>query len=385
MACIMCGKEGPADDSGLCERCADKLKQLSGSSAGLLSVGPDALAQAKPSEAEDGDNGARGDAQAHLYESTSRIVFELGQSEAFKLRNPFSVETDPSENILVMDRPERGLYRVSLFSPDGQYQRTVLECQQGDAPDQLKHPKGIATDRNGNIYIPDAGNNRIQRFDGQGGSLGAIGRAGDAPGEFSYPCDVAVDDIGSLYVADTYNGRIQKLTPQGAVLMVIGHAPNGTETDAEQPPSDVLDEPLGVCVDADRNVFVTDTNHHRVVKFDPNGSPLLVFGTPPDGDADALRPGTLSYPCDIRVDDDAIIYVADNDNARVQKFDPRGTLLAVFAVHDVAPGSRTGGDVAIDAEGCLLIANATAHTVAKVELLDLSAPGEPGPDLQQEA
>jgi len=363
MPCAMCGKEGPVDDKGLCGACSAKLGELSDLSA-LMPGGAassDEIDVVSDSGELDTEAAVQDDAKAAG--ARSRVLFEMGQSDACTLRNPFSVALDPAGNILVMDRPARRMYRVAMFSPDGEFRRAVVECEQGNGPGQLKQPKGIAIDGNGNIYVPDAGNDRIQRFDGQGQPMGAIGRAGDGPAEFHYPCDVEIDDMGSVYVADTYNCRIQKLTPQGSLLLVIGEA-----DDASEP---LLDEPVGVTVDGEGNVYVADTNHHRMITFDAQGQQRLAFGH------EGIGPGEFTYPSDIRVDDDGLMYVADNDNLRVQKFDPTGAFLVEFALGE-ATGSRTGGDVAIDDDGCLLICNEVTHTVAKVELLDLSRPPSGG-------
>ena len=68
----------------------------------------------------------------------------------------------------------------------------------------------MATDGSGNVYVADAGNHRIQKFDASGTFLTAWGSYGSGDGQFAYPSGVATDASGNVYVADTDNHRIQK-------------------------------------------------------------------------------------------------------------------------------------------------------------------------------
>jgi DNA-binding beta-propeller fold protein YncE len=64
-------------------------------------------------------------------------------------------------------------------------------------------------DQDGNIYVPDIFNHRIQKFDKDGNFLVAWGTEGVGDGQFDKPFAVTVDDLGKIYVADTHNHRIQ--------------------------------------------------------------------------------------------------------------------------------------------------------------------------------
>lgn len=349
--CLVCGTEGPVNTHGFCETCAAKLKSMPAATSSYRAMTGSINGQ--PIEMS----------ESNTHATNSREVLQFGQSDKFRLRNPFSVTIDPWGNIMVMDRPVKGRYRIALFSPEGTYKRTFLECRQGHGPHELNHPKGVAIDLRGIVYIPDAGNNRIQTFDVQGTCLGAIGSSGEGHGQFTYPCDVEVDDIGILYVADTGNSRIQKLTPQGVPLLTIGWV--GDDDDDED--DSQLDEPMGVTIDKYGHILVADTNHHRVVEYDTEGHEILAFGK------EGKDLGQLSYPSDVRIGKDGTIYVADMDNYRVQTFDRKGTFLAAFALQGVS-GGIGGGDVAVDEDGYLLICNTSAHTVVLVELFDSLPP-----------
>lgn len=76
-------------------------------------------------------------------------------------------------------------------------------------------PADIAVDTEGNLYVLDSGNHRIQKFNRDGEHLVTLGRQGQGPGEFYFPSSLDIDSQGYLYVSDPNNQRIQILTPTG--------------------------------------------------------------------------------------------------------------------------------------------------------------------------
>ena len=86
-----------------------------------------------------------------------------------------------------------------------------------------------------------------------------------------------------------------------------------------------LDHPWGLAVDLLGNVFVADTNHHRIIKFDPYGYPILKFGKKGSGK------GRLYYPNAVAIDNYMErVYVVDTSNQRVSVFDLKGHFLFTF-------------------------------------------------------
>ena len=77
---------------------------------------------------------------------------------------------------------------------------------------------------------------------------------------------------------------------------------------------------MGVALDKAGNIYVADTNHHRIIKYDREGAQLFTFGQ------EGTRQGEMTLPSDVQVGDEGTLYVADRDNTRVQMFDPVGTL-----------------------------------------------------------
>ncbi|KPK89056.1 hypothetical protein AMJ80_10290 [bacterium SM23_31] len=83
---------------------------------------------------------------------------------------------------------------------------------------QLYLPNDVAVDGEGNIYVLDAGNYRVQKYDREGKFLASFGRKGQGPGEFERPLSLAIDRNGNLYIADQGKNRVIVLTPEGKEL-----------------------------------------------------------------------------------------------------------------------------------------------------------------------
>ncbi|MCP4727602.1 MAG: 6-bladed beta-propeller [bacterium] len=99
--------------------------------------------------------------------------------------------------------------------------RAIGDIESSDENYLFYMPSDIASDQDGNLYILDSGNHRIQIFYPDGNYAGTIGEEGQGPGEFKYPCSLDIDENGSLYVSDQGNFRIQILDPGGRSLKTI--------------------------------------------------------------------------------------------------------------------------------------------------------------------
>ena len=98
-------------------------------------------------------------------------------------------------------------FRIQIFDHKGVCLSSFGE--HGDASGKFARPKGIAVDREGNIYVADALFNTIQIFNKEGVFLYYFGRKGSGKGEFVMPSGLKIDDNGYIYVSDSYNNRIQ--------------------------------------------------------------------------------------------------------------------------------------------------------------------------------
>ena len=188
----------------------------------------------------------------------------------------------------------------------------------GSAPGQLSGPRGIAIAPNGELYVADAMNHRIQRFSADGlliskwGSFAAAPEGGAAPpGTFNEPWDVAVGPDGSVYVADTWNHRIQRFTAEGEYLSSFGSFGQTGEPSA-------FWGPRAIAIDNDGRLFVADTGNKRIAIFDAEGNSIGQFG------GFGLQLGGLDEPVGIDLDAEGRVYVADTWNQRIQVFEEVG-------------------------------------------------------------
>jgi DNA-binding beta-propeller fold protein YncE len=194
----------------------------------------------------------------------------------------------------------------------------------GAGEGQFAAPRNVAVAPNGNIYVADSGNHRIQVFDANRNFLFMWGEEGAGFGQFSEPWGIEIAPDGTVYVADTWNHRIQAFTEDGEFITSFGAFAN-VQADANAELGKFWG-PRDIAVDAQGNVYVTDTGNKRVQKFSPDGQPLAVWG------GGGIVPGAFEEPVGIDIDSQGNFYVADTWNHRIQKFDPNFTPLAQWDV-----------------------------------------------------
>jgi YYY domain-containing protein len=262
---------------------------------------------------------------------------------------------------------------------------------------QFNFPRGITSDAEGNFYVVDTHNLRIQKFDRDGKFVTMFGSKGNSDGQFlpfsdeaegTGPGGIAVDAAGNLYVADTWNHRVQKFDRDGKFLAQWGSFINMADASAtaDLDANRKFFGPRGVAIGPDGDVYVTDTGNKRVLIFGPDGSykRQISSGMSPTRfapDYPFNQPGELNEPIGIAVDNAGTVYVADTNNGRIQKFDATGKYVANWAVQagGWAPGPYLEPFLALDGAGNVYATAPTSKSVLKYsptgELL-----GQKGPE-----
>ena len=89
-------------------------------------------------------------------------------------------------------------------------------------PGDFSRPTGVAVDQDGNLYVCDTLNNRVEIFDADGKFVSAFGKAGDGPGYFARPKGIAIDSDGHIWVADGQQDRVQVFNKEAQLLITFG-------------------------------------------------------------------------------------------------------------------------------------------------------------------
>ncbi len=166
-------------------------------------------------------------------------------------------------------------------------------------------PRGIAFDADGNLIVADSGRDQIVRIARSGAYLGSIGTTGSANGEFQDPWDVAVDRQGNLWVVDRGNHRVQKFNlTTGAHITSFGVQGGGEGQ---------FESPSGIAFLSDGSGLVADTGNDRVQRRGLSGSFMQSIGGPGD------YPSRLYRPVDVAVDGERF-WVVERDGDRIQAF-----------------------------------------------------------------
>jgi hypothetical protein len=173
-----------------------------------------------------------------VFDASDHLVRQIGHKDFY----PVGVAVHGNE-LYVTDHKANHIEVFDRFS--GKSLRTIGSF--GQKPGQMVGPLGIATDDQGNIYVDDIINCRVQKFAPDGKLLGMFGFLGDHPGTFTRPKHIAVDHDGVIYVVDAAFQNVQMFDSQFRALLFFGN--NG-----DYPGS--MDLPAGICLhDGDLDLY----------------------------------------------------------------------------------------------------------------------------------
>ena len=154
------------------------------------------------------------------------------------------------------------------------YGQTNPDLSQSNIKDgKLKYPGHIAFDSFKNMYVIDATNYLIQKFDSNGNFILNWGSEGKQDGQFKCPYGIAVDSNNHVYVTDSCNQRIQIFDTDGKFISKWGKPGSGEGH---------LLSPAGIILDSDQNVYVVDDSRSSIQKFTKDGKFIAIWKTEND-------------------------------------------------------------------------------------------------------
>jgi uncharacterized protein (TIGR03437 family) len=313
--------------------------------------------------------------------STSGAPYADGQ-EAInaRLNGPTGVAVDRAGNVYLVESGvgsgtglARGDFRVYKVNTLGIIATLAGNGQPSYSGDdgsalrsQLNGATGVSVDGSGNLYITDAGNNRL-RVVAPNGNISTVagngtpGFAGEnvapAASQLKASVGVATDVAGRIYIADTGNSRVRRVDPGGNIVTVAGNGNASYFGDGLDARAASVNQPEGVAVDTTGNLYIADTLDNAVRKVSTDGTITTIagFGSPAfSGDGGPATKAALNHPRGVAVDANGNVYIADTGNDRVRKVDFLGTITTVA---DSLSGPRA---VAVDRAGVLYISD-TGH------------------------
>ena len=281
-----------------------------------------------------------------------------------------------------------GLLGLPLSSVSAQLDYTVSTVagtgdggfMDGDSATALfRSPRGITVDDSGVLFVTDFFNHRIRRIDidGNVSTIAGTGTSGFTDGDaataqFSNPLGITVDDNGILFVADAGNHSIRRIDTEGNVSTIAGTGtPGFMDGDAATAQFNI---PRGITVDDNGILFVADEGNHRIRRIDTDGnvSTIAGSGTPGFMDGDAAT-AQFSFPGEITVDDDGILFVADLGNHSIRRVDTDGNISTIagtgtfgFVDGDAAAQFSNPAGITVDDSGVLYIADQSNHSIRRI-------------------
>jgi DNA-binding beta-propeller fold protein YncE len=222
-----------------------------------------------------------------------------------QFNQPTGVAVSPINGNLVV--PDEGNNRVEVFNEKGEYLSQFGTFGTGNG--QFNQPRGAAVDSKGNIWVVDAGNNRVQKFNEKGEYLSQFGTKGTGNGQFTTPKNLAVDSKGDVWVADSGNNRVQKFNEKGEYVLQFSAGTN----------------PIGVAADSKGNVWTDNENETGAIEeHNEKGELVQKFASRGEGIGQVREPKRLA------VDPNGYIWVPDAANNRVEVFNEKGEYVTKF-------------------------------------------------------
>ncbi|GAB3993632.1 hypothetical protein GCM10028807_29390 [Spirosoma daeguense] len=315
-----------------------------------------------------------------------------GPATSASLAYPTDVVADSLGNLYIADPNNQRIRKVSTSGVISTIAGTGLPTFGGDGGPALNanmaYPSGVAVDALGNVFVADQGNNRIRKVNTSGiintiagnGTLGFGGDNGPAPNaNLYYPTDVVTDKAGNLFIADQGNNRIRKVTTSGIITTIAGNGSYGFSGDGGNATSATLANPYGVAIDGSGNLYIADQKNQRIRKVSTSGIITTIAGNGNigfGGDGGLATLANLDNPSAVSIDGNGNLFITDLGNQRIRKVNTSGVITTVAGNGSSGFGGDGGNatlaslnnpdGIAVDESGNLYVADRYNDRIRKV-------------------
>ena len=269
-------------------------------------------------------------------------------------------------------------------------------AQTQGTPQPLVLPSAIAFDAQGTLYFAETGNHLVLKLSAAGvittvAGSGVQGFSGDngpaTTAELDSPTGLALDSAGNLYIGDSHNHRVREVAAAtGTIKTIAGTGAAGFSGDRGLATAAQLDLPTALAIDSAGNVYVADTDNHRVRRIDAGtGMISTVVGNGVEafaGDNGPATAASIDSPNGLALDSAGNLYVADTHNGRVRKVIAATGVISTVAGSGFVSGNiqMFGGDggaamvaglalprgLTIDAAGNLYVADSANQRIRRI-------------------
>jgi sugar lactone lactonase YvrE len=277
-----------------------------------------------------------------------------GPISAARFAQPSGVVVDRNGTVFVADRLNHTIRKISEDGSVSTFAGSPLNGGTSDgsgASARFLRPRQLARDASGTLYVADTGNHSIRKITGEGivtTLAGSSGSAGQSDGigtsaMFNGPYGVATDKQGNVFVADTGNHSIRKISSSGGVTTLAGSSGFAGSTDGIGSAASFR-SPNSLVVAPDGNLYVADTSNSLIRKVTPEGVVTTVagrfYGARISGSQDGVF-AWFSWPMSITADDAGNLFVTEglsNSSIRIRK------ITRVGVVSTIGGGSVSGSE-----------------------------------------
>jgi alpha-tubulin suppressor-like RCC1 family protein/sugar lactone lactonase YvrE len=240
-----------------------------------------------------------GNNRVEVFNPDGTYVRQFGTSglSAGQIDYATAIKIGPDENVYVLDS---GTLKVSVFTKSGTYLRRIDVSNAG-------YPEGMAFNSKGDMYLTDCdAESTLKVYKTDGTYLRSIGTDGSGDGQFDCSYAVTVDANDNVYVADAGNDRIQVFDKNDNFIRKFGSRGIGEGQ---------LGWVEDLTIDKFGNILVVDSDNNRIQVFNKTGTYLGQIGRIGSGD------GQFDYPNSIAINQAGDLYITDASNDRIQEFE----------------------------------------------------------------